>query len=232
MPNEKLEVRKALKAARTSFDENRDLIIRLTAAFAVLSGASALLDFADPAGEAISIGLTILIGASYGGIITAIICLPGKSARVADLWATVKPVLARLIWVTLLTGVLVVAGTFALIVPGLILITMLSVSGQAVVVERRKVLDSLSRSFNLVKGDGWSVFGFLLVIGLLTLLVTALVLLVAAPLGGGVLAGVLIAFLSGLLINPIFAIGSAALYNELIRVERSGQAQETPAEPL
>lgn len=224
----KLSIGGAIRAARSSFDENSNLILRITILFALMHAASALLDFTGPAGTALSLGVTLLLSATYSGMITVIICLPGKPEVIAEPWATIRPLLARLVWVTLLYFALVIAGLFVLIIPGLIVFTILSVAGQAVVVEGAGVFDSFGRSFALVKDNAWRVFGYLLIIGLLGLLMLALVLLVALPLGTGVAASVVAAFLGNLLSTPVVAIGAAALYSQLKSLELENNPE--PAE--
>lgn len=227
MPQARFKVGETLRALIGSFEENRALIVNLTVGFAALNALSALLDVAGPAGIAISLGITLLLGAAYGGLITALICLPGNAQAASELWVTVKPVLARLVWVTLVTIVCGIAGFAALIVPGLIIITIWSVAGQAVVVERTAIFESLGRSFELVKGNGWRVFGYLVIIGLLSMLMLGLALMVAYPLGEGAAANVVSSFLGNLLSTPIVAIGSAALYMKLAGLERTELPEET-----
>jgi hypothetical protein len=233
MSQAKLGVGNTLQAARVSFEENRSLIVRLTIAFSAVNAVSTLLDLAGPAGLAISLGITVLLGAAYGGMVTAMICLPGKTETPGEAWAAVRPVLARLIWVSLLTALAVLAGLFALIIPGLIILTLLSVAGQSVVVERIGVFDSFGRSFELVKKTAAQVFGYVVVLALLSLVMLGLAFLVALPLGTGPLGTAVGSFLSNLVSTPILAIGSAALYNQLTDLQKTGPEEETePPAPL
>lgn len=227
----KLQVGSTLKLALSTFEENRSLIVRLTILFAALNAISSLLDVAGAAGFAISFGLTILLGAAYNGLVTAALCLPGKPGEAGELWAAVRPVLARLIWVTLISAVLVVAGLFALLIPGLVIVTLLSVAGQTVVVERAGVFDALGRSFTLVKDHAWRVFGYLLVIGLLSLVLLTLALMVAIPLGESVIGTMAASFLSNLLSTPVLAVGSAILYNQLAGLQREAKTDQPEPEP-
>ena len=57
-----------------------------------------------------------------------------------------------------------------LIVPGLFLLTIWAVTAPAIVVERRGAIEAFGRSHELVRGEGWTVFGaivvaFLILIG-------------------------------------------------------------------
>lgn len=226
----KISISDTLQGMRVAFEDFRPLIIRVTIVFAVLNALAAALDVAGAAGLAISFGITILLRVAYGGMITAIICLPGRSKDAAETWAAVKPVLARLVWVTLATAGLVLAGLVAFILPGLIVATLLAVASQSVVAERTTVFQSLGRSFELVKDNAWRVFLFLVIIGLASLLMVALALLASVPLGAGTAGAMVTAFLSNLLSAPIVAIGPAALFNELTGRGVNPQPAMPPAE--
>lgn len=227
MSSPRLKVGDTLRVARSSFEEHRPLIIRMTVIFAALVAISSLLDLTGAAGLAVSFGISILLGAVYGGMITALICLPAKSNDPSELWAAVRPVLARLIWVTLIVAISVGVGIAFLIVPGLIIVTLWSVSGQVVVVEKATVFGALGRSFNLVKSTAWQVFLYLVVIALISLLMVGLALLVAFPLGTGSVAQLVGNFLINLLSTPVVAIGSAALFLQLSELEKPAEPEET-----
>lgn len=208
-------IRDTIQGGRSSFEEYRPLVIRITVLFAALITLAGLLNLTGPAGFALSVGSLLLLGAMYGGLITAMVCLPGNSDEVSELWQAVRPVLAALIWLTLVTAVAIFAGTMALIVPGLIIATIWSVGGQSVVVERLGVFAALKRSAELVRGNGFAVFGYLLLLILITVLLAVLVMLVTLPLGTGIVYDVVFPFLSNLVTAPVYALGLAALYNEL-----------------
>ena len=55
-------------------------------------------------------------------------------------------------------------GFILIIVPGLILITIWSVAAPVVVLENPGVFAALRRSRELVRGNGWQVFGVILVL--------------------------------------------------------------------
>lgn len=223
---DRFSISETLQAMRADFEENRALVLRITLLFSVLAAGSTLLDLTGAAGFAVSAGMLVLLGSIYGGLITTLVCVPGDSEGMAELWVNVKPVLARLIWVTLITAAVAILGFLALIVPGLIIVTIWSVGGQVIVVERPGVQAALRRSFELVRGNGFRVFGYLLLLGLLAVLLTILALLITIPFGDGVLRTVLNSFLSNLVTAPVVAIGSAALYNALSRPQ---EASEEPA---
>lgn len=213
------------------FRRHRQLIVRLTILFAILNGISNLLNVTGPAGTALSAGILLLLSVAYGGLITALLCVPGESPESgSELWARVAPLLARLIWVTLITLAAVIAGLMVFFIPGLILLTMFAVATQVVVVERSGAFASLGRSAELVRGNGFRVFGFILLLGIACLLLIMLLLLATVPIFGDGTAGTTIStFLQNLIVAPLFAIGPAALYNLLRRGPGSLEEPVPPA---
>lgn len=89
--------------------------------------------------------------------------LRGRPARVAASFRAILPRFPTAIGVAILSALVVGLGMLALIVPGLILLTKLWVAIPAAVIEKTGVTDSMSRSWNLVTGNGWAVFGIILV---------------------------------------------------------------------
>ena len=87
--------------------------------------------------------------------------------------------------------VLVVAGLFALIIPGLWLAGAFSMVSAVIAVEDVGPVEALRRSFALVRGRWWPTVGFLLLVGLFGSLAAQLVQLVALPIvgSGGVALG-------------------------------------------
>jgi hypothetical protein len=92
-------------------------------------------------------------------------------------------------------SVLAIAGGMILLfVPGLIVLTLLSVANQACVIERLGPIASLSRSAALTKGLRWRVFGLILLVGLTSTAAAAIAIPLQTRLG---FAGVVVAFLLG-----------------------------------
>ena len=77
--------------------------------------------------------------------------------------------------VSVLVGLAVVGGLILFIIPGIWIGIRLSVSIQALVVEGRRPTEAMGRSWALVGGHWWHAFGTLIVAGLLTGLVNALI---------------------------------------------------------
>lgn len=82
--------------------------------------------------------------------------------------------LGSILLVAVLTVLAVIGGFILLIIPGFIVLTRLWVSTPAVVIEDRRGREALKRSWNLVTGYSWPVFGAIIVSGLLTGLFSSL----------------------------------------------------------
>jgi len=85
------------------------------------------------------------------------------------------------LFVAILQGLAVGAGTLLCIVPGLIVMSMLAVSVPAAVEERPGIMAALNRSSYLTAGNRWQVFAVLFLLGLVSLGLTLLMI----PLAGG-----------------------------------------------
>ncbi|MEL6316975.1 MAG: hypothetical protein AAFR16_04965 [Pseudomonadota bacterium] len=135
--------------------------------------------------------------------------------------AYVAPALTRLPWVVLISLIVTIAaalGMLALIVPGLYVYALFSVSVPAIMIERRG-FDALARSARLTKGYRWPVLGLLVVILVIASAAGALAGLAAAPavLVGGAPAWVLTAanaLMSGLT-TGLFGVAVAIVYARL-----------------
>ncbi|MFL5930902.1 MAG: glycerophosphoryl diester phosphodiesterase membrane domain-containing protein [Gaiellaceae bacterium] len=82
---------------------------------------------------------------------------------VGDVYARVRPRLPALIAAGIVAGIGIAIGLVLLIIPGLFLLTRWSLVSPAVVVEKRSAGEALSRSWELVKGNSWTMFGIIIV---------------------------------------------------------------------
>jgi len=134
------------------------------------------------------------------------------------------PVLGSLILVAVVAGILILIGFILIVVPGVILLTLWSVAVPVVVIERPPGLGALRRSRELVRGNGWPVFGVILILYFLVLVVTAALQAAGNSAGTGV--GIVVAVIVGVLTRPLPALAQAVLYFDLLslRGERPPQA--------
>ena len=137
-----------------------------------------------------------------------------RDATAAGLLRAATPVLGKLILVGIVQGVLTVIGFVLLVVPGLILLTIWSVAAPVIVLERPRGMDALRRSRELVRGNGWPVFGVILVLGVLVVVLSALVDAAGESAGTGI--GIVVRVVVGVLSAPLSALAAAVLYVELL----------------
>lgn len=192
-------------------------LLRLTL---LLATVSALLAFAQDTGpfvQAIAFGVSIFIGVVYAGMVILVLCTETEEPGLPGLWQALSPVLAKLVWVSLIIAVGVAAGLLLLILPGLVILTLWILGPPVAVTEKQGILQSLTRSRELVRGNGIRVFLFLLLLGMMIFLAAMLGALLALPFGTGVVGTAIGTFIVTAAVNPLTAIGPAALYNCLTR---------------
>jgi hypothetical protein len=138
-----------------------------------------------------------------------------RDEGVGDLFSAAMPAILPLIGFGILFGIGVTIGFLFLIVPGLILITFWSVGAPAIVAEGIGPIDAFKRSWQLVRGDAWSVFGVLLVVLLIVILIGVVLGALATPIGDGEAATWIASIISATITAPIFAIAVTVLYYDL-----------------
>jgi len=143
---------------------------------------------------------------------------PGQLLRAAT------PVLGQLILVGIVAYVGIVIGFVLIIVPGLILITIWSVAAPVVVLEHPGVFASLRRSRELVRGNGWQVFGVIFILLVAVDLVSFIIEAAADSAGSAV--GLVVRVVIGVLTAPLAALAASVLYFEL-----RGASASPPAAP-
>jgi hypothetical protein len=122
----------------------------------------------------------------------------GRADReIGDLYRAVQPRLPALIVAGVLAAIGVGLGLLLLIVPGLFLLTRWILIIPVIVLEGRSAGESFGRSSELVKGNGWNVFGLIAV--------TFVGLLIAGAIVAGIIA-ILIGFLPAFLVQWVTSI--------------------------
>jgi hypothetical protein len=149
-----------------------------------------------------------------------------RDATVAQLLAAVTPVFGRLILVGLVAGVGIVIGFIAIIVPGLILITVWSVIAPVVVLERPPGLRALRRSRELVRGNGRPVFGVIVVLVVGVNVLAGLLEAVGDSAGTG--AGIVVTVIVQVLTAPLAALAASVLYFELLHRAPAAPTESAP----
>jgi hypothetical protein len=149
-----------------------------------------------------------------------------RDLSVGELISSAGPAIPALIGNGILRGIGIAIGFVLLIVPGLILLTIWSVTSPAIVAERQGVMAAFGRSHELVRGQAWTVFGCIVVAFLIVIAVSIVLASVGAAIGG--IAGAIIgAVLAGVLSAPVAALVSSILFFDL-----GGGAAPAPAAPV
>jgi hypothetical protein len=170
----------------------------------------------------LAIVVSLAVGTLYQGMVVELVrdVQDGRrDSSVGDLMRSVLPVLGPLIGAGILAGLGIGAGFVLLIVPGLILLTMWAVIAPAIVIERRGVFDAFGRSRQLVKGQGWPVFGTVVVAYLIALVATFVFTAIAAAIADGPLLRIVFSALASTLAAPVGALVAAVLYFRLVGLQ-------------
>jgi hypothetical protein len=153
---------------------------------------------------------------------------PASSA--GELCRRALPPLPAATLVGLLASVAVIGATLLLVIPALYLVTIWAVLLPVVVVERPGVFDAFGRSRQLVRGNGWKVFGIVLLLGLILLGTTLpLVFLLGHGTGADVVRRLIGALVSSF-VTPFSLLVIGALYYRLLDLQRAGSVLEQPGD--
>jgi hypothetical protein len=190
--------------------------------------------------EEIRNGVEVSTGTFVGGLLGALVffaisvlmwtILTGAITRAAagtflgrdmDIGESYRYGFARF-WSIVLVGVLsalaIAAGFILLIVPGFIVLTFLSCSIPALVIEDTRGREALRRSWTLVRGYGWHVFGTIVVAALINGVVSSLL---TAPFGDNYAARSIVGAIASVITMPFMALVGVFIYLDMrVRKER------------
>jgi hypothetical protein len=168
-----------------------------------------------------SIAVTILVlvlSILYQGMVVKLVQDVEDGRRdhsVGELLRSVEPVLLPLIGVSLLFALGVAVGFILFIIPGLFLLVMWSVVAPVTVLERPGVFAAFARSRELVHGNGWSVFGVIMLVYVVVIVIGFAAGIASASLGS--LGGALVQWAVSSAIAPVSALAASVLYFALRR---------------
>jgi hypothetical protein len=175
--------------------------------------------------------VSTVVGTLYQGVVVNLVrdLQEGRAETPAgDLVRAALPFVWPLILVGVLSGIAIAVGFFALLVPGLILVTIWAVIAPVIVIEQAGVMESFGRSRELVRGSGWPVFGVVVV----SYLITAAGALVFGGIANGIAGGVPLRIVFGALAStitaPIPALAAAILYYRLRGIEGAASPPASP----
>jgi hypothetical protein len=135
----------------------------------------------------------------------------------------VRPRIAPLLGAGLLAGLGIVIGLILLIVPGLVLLTWWSLIVPVIVLERVAAMESFGRSRELVRGNGWNVFG-VIILTVLVLLVFSIVIGIISAIALNWLPdeirGYIQTLVSNTLTAPFLALAWTLMYFRLVELRQ------------
>lgn len=165
----------------------------------------------------------------------------GRKAELGESIAAGLRVALPLILMTIVSGIAMMIGTILLVVPGVILFVMWSVSSPALVDERLGILSALGRSRALTRGYRWRIFGMellLLVLMWIVMGVTAVLVMaggsfslqsMAAAQQSPSIVAIVVMLVVQTLISVVWGVCHASLFVEL-RNAKDGFSGEALAE--
>ena len=228
----RLDVGEVIRRVFDIYVEQAPVLMPAAAVVFVFTGIlSAGLLAAEPALALVSLVIGVMATTLFTGMVVKLVAdvrdgRRDSSAR--QLLQAVMPVLGQLLVVAFVVGLGVVVGFILIIVPGLILLTVWSVAAPVVVLERPPGLQALGRSRELVRGNGWQVFGVIFVLVILVTIAAGAVEFAAESAGTGV--GIVVRVIVGVLTAPLAALAAAVLYFELREAATPQAAQDEPAQ--
>jgi len=179
--------------------------------------------------------VSTIAGTLYQGIVVSLVrdVQDGRrDSSMGDLVNQATPFVLPLIGAGLLSGLGVGIGLILLIVPGLFLLTIWAVIAPAIVIERTGVFAAFGRSRELVRGNGWPVFGVIVVAFLIAAVGGLIFGGIAAAIADGPLLRIVFSALASTITAPIGALVAAVLYYRLLGIKGTPAVDPTaPAAP-
>jgi hypothetical protein len=180
----------------------------------------------------IAIGVSVIAATLYQGMVVSLVRDVQDGSRdssVGQLIEETWPVVLPLIGAGILAGIGIAIGLIIFIVPGLILLTIWSVIAPVIVVERSGAIDAFGRSRALVKGNGWQVFGVIIVVFLIATIASFVLRAIGASISDSVAMLALFSLIASTLTAPITALAASVIYFNLIALQ-GAPAETVPAD--
>jgi hypothetical protein len=178
--------------------------------------------------------LGVLIGLAAGFLYTGYVVKLVQDVRdgrrdfsVGELFSNAAPYVGTLVLNGILAGIAIAIGFVLIIVPGLILLTIWAVIAPSIVIEDKGVFEAFGRSRELVRGNGWQVFGAIVLAFLIVIAVGLVAAIIGASIGD---AGyVILQAVANVLTAPVAALVSSILFFDLGGGRGATTGHEPPA---
>ena len=155
-----------------------------------------------------------------------------RDQTIGGLFSSASPFIGQLLGAGILAGIGIAIGLLLLIVPGLFLITIWAVVVPVIVIERSGILAAFGRSRELVRGNGWQVFGVIVVLLLLQIVAAGVLNAIVGGASDDSFVGYALADLVvRVLVAPLSAIAATVMFVELRRQKGEALAEDTTGAP-
>jgi hypothetical protein len=181
------------------------------------------------------LAVSVIAATLYQGMVVGLVSDVQDGSRdssIDDLVRATGPVILPLIGAGLLAGLAIGIGFLLLVVPGLILLTIWSVIAPVIVVERSGVMAAFGRSRELVRGNGWQVFGVIVVVYIIVFVGNLVFGGIGAAISDAAVVRILFSLIASTVTAPIGALVAAVIYFRLLAIkEGAGLAPADPSAP-
>jgi hypothetical protein len=138
-----------------------------------------------------------------------------RDHSIGSLFESAAPFVAPLIGAGILAGLGILVGFILLIVPGLYLLTIWALIAPVIVLEGTGVMDAFGRSRALVRGNGWQVFGVIVLVFILNGIAAVVLGSIFTGIASNTVGYGISTLVANTLIAPISGIVTAVMYFEL-----------------
>jgi hypothetical protein len=215
--NQKIDIGQIVNRVFQIYGDQAGVLLPVALAIFVAEGViSGILILISPVLILVALIVQIVASTLYQGMVVQLVADVQDGRRdssVGDLFRSVTGVVAPLIGAGILAGLGIALGLVLLIVPGLFLLTIWSVIAPVIVLERTPALAAFGRSRELVRGNGWQVFGTIVLFFLILVVVSAILGGIGAALGDA--GRIIMDIISSTLIAPLIALAAGVIYFSL-----------------
>jgi hypothetical protein len=148
-----------------------------------------------------------------------------RDLTMGETFQRVRPKLGTLIVAGILAGIAIAIGLVLFIVPGVFLLVIWCLIVPVIVLERKGVMEAFGRSRELVRGNGWNVFGVIILCLLIWIAVSIVVALLVSFFSDEI-RGFLQSLVTNTLVVPFIALALTLMYYALVS---RAQPAEAPA---